>query len=431
MRDPQALREKLRGARGFFSRVTALGIKPLYYASSGGAFLFSSEVRSLLASGRLDPQLSPDSLEAYLTFGSVAEPSTLVEGVFSIPPGHCLSFSADAPPAKPSPKPYWVYSDAVLQQEGAKPKNIQGSRETVAPFAGRNRSRPPDLGRSTGHFSFERTGLHKPGGAGQPIPERSAHIHGDISRAALQRSQDFSRNGQAIQDAPSGSSPYPGTRCVAQLEDAVKSLDQPTMDGLNTYFVSRAAREAGLKVALSGLGSDEIFGGYSTFVSTPRAAFVAGLGRWISGSVPPPDCRRGRQDCLRRRGAQGCRGLAFPHGFSARVLFHAASVHSVSCAAPARPLFRIRRIFGQPRKSLARAYAGDRAAGWATRFLHRRFLFRIAVVHGEYAAARHRLRQHGQFSRGPRAISRPPPRGVRRPAAEEREIHARTFRSPC
>ncbi len=53
------------------------------------------------------------------------------------------------------------------------------------------------------------------------------------------------------------------------------------MDGLNTYFVSRAARQAGLKVALSGLGSDEIFGGYSTFVSTPRAAFVAGLGRWV------------------------------------------------------------------------------------------------------------------------------------------------------
>ena len=72
---------------------------------------------------------------------------------------------------------------------------------------------------------------------------------------------------------------------VGQLDDAVKSLDQPTMDGLNTYFVSRAARQAGLKVALSGLGSDEIFGGYSTFVTTPRAAFVARLGRWIPGPI--------------------------------------------------------------------------------------------------------------------------------------------------
>jgi asparagine synthase (glutamine-hydrolysing) len=72
---------------------------------------------------------------------------------------------------------------------------------------------------------------------------------------------------------------------VAQLDDAVNSLDQPTMDGLNTYFVSRAARQGGLKVALSGLGSDEIFGGYSTFETTPRAAFVAGIGRWTPGPL--------------------------------------------------------------------------------------------------------------------------------------------------
>ncbi len=78
-----------RHARIFLAR-DRLGIKPLYYAVAAGAFLFSSEVRSLLASGRLPPRVSPDSLEAYLTFGSVAEPCTLVERVFSIPPGHCL-----------------------------------------------------------------------------------------------------------------------------------------------------------------------------------------------------------------------------------------------------------------------------------------------------------------------------------------------------
>src|ERR1700688_374203 len=107
--------EAARRARIFLAR-DRLGIKPLYYAVAGGALLFSSEVRSLLASGQLQPRVSPDSLEAYLTFGSVVEPSTLVDGVFSVPPGHCLAFSADAPPAKPVPKPYWIYSDAVLQQ---------------------------------------------------------------------------------------------------------------------------------------------------------------------------------------------------------------------------------------------------------------------------------------------------------------------------
>src|SRR6201998_2570481 len=74
-----------RHARVFLAR-DRLGVKPLYYAAAHGAFLFSSEVRSLLASGCIEPRLSPDSLEAYLLFGSVAEPSTLVEGVFSVPP---------------------------------------------------------------------------------------------------------------------------------------------------------------------------------------------------------------------------------------------------------------------------------------------------------------------------------------------------------
>src|SRR6202166_2401488 len=126
--------EAARGARIFLAR-DRLGIKPLYYSVADSALLFSSEVRSLLASGRIQPRLSPDALEAYLTFGSVSEPSTLVEGIFSVPPGHCLSFSADAPPAKPVPKPYWIYSDAVLQRdEGPKPRNIRDAAKQLRPL---------------------------------------------------------------------------------------------------------------------------------------------------------------------------------------------------------------------------------------------------------------------------------------------------------
>jgi asparagine synthase (glutamine-hydrolysing) len=271
--------EAARRAHIFLAR-DRLGIKPLYYAVASGALLFSSEVRSLLASGRLQPRVSPDSLEAYLTFGSVAEPSTLVEGVFSVPPGHCLAISADAPPAKPLPKPYWVYSDAVLQQEGPKPKNIQEAAKLLRPLLEETvrdhliADVPLGIFLSSG---LDSTSLVALGSRFQSdlhtftvvFPEQR-FSEAKVSRETAKR---FKTRHQEILLAPD--------TLLAQLEDAVKSLDQPTMDGLNTYFVSRAARQGGLKVALSGLGSDEIFGGYSTFVTTPRAALVAGLGRWI------------------------------------------------------------------------------------------------------------------------------------------------------
>src|SRR5271165_7637353 len=67
-----------------------LGIKPLYYAQARDGFCFASEVRALLASGGIPRKLSLNALTAYLLFGSVAEPVTLVETIFSVPAGHRL-----------------------------------------------------------------------------------------------------------------------------------------------------------------------------------------------------------------------------------------------------------------------------------------------------------------------------------------------------
>src|SRR6202162_1848919 len=345
--------EAARHAHIFLAR-DRLGIKPLYYAAADGALLFSSEVRSLLASGRIQPRLSPDSLEAFLTFGSVVEPSTLVDGIFSLPPGHCLAFPADAPPAKPSPKPYWVYSDAVLQQEGPTPKTFQKAAKRLRPLLEETvcdhliADVPLGVFLSSG---LDSTTLVALGSRFQSdlrtftvvFPEQRF----SESRISRETAKRFKTQHQEVLLAPD--------TLVAQLDDAVKSLDQPTMDGLNTYFVSRAARQGGLKVALSGLGSDEVFGGYSTFASTPRAAFVAGLGRWIPAPfrrlTAAAAVRIAAGDAVRKAAAAWRSPNDFPHAYYfTRLLFTPSRVQRLLA-----PYFE------------SAEYSGDREYPWRAR----------------------------------------------------------------
>jgi asparagine synthase (glutamine-hydrolysing) len=268
-----------RGARIFLAR-DPLGIKPLYYTYADGVFLFASEVRALIASGCVASRVSPDSLEAYLLFGSVAEPSTLVEGVFSIPPGHCVTLTANAPPAQLTPKPYWNFPGTALDADGPQPDNLIDAARKLRPLleeAVRDHliaDVPLGVFLSSG---LDSTALVALASRSQSdlrtftvvFPEQR-FSEAKISR---QTARHFKTRHEEVLLTPD--------QVLAQLDDAVSALDQPTMDGLNTYFVSRAAHQAGLKVALSGLGGDELFGGYSTFRTVPRAVFAAHIGRWV------------------------------------------------------------------------------------------------------------------------------------------------------
>lgn len=270
-----------RRARIFLAR-DRLGIKPLYYACADGALYFASEVRALIATGQIAAHLAPDSLEAYLLFGSVAEPSTLVEGVFSVPPGHSLMLQADAPPTKPEPKAYWHFSDFKPDSDDARPKSLADAAKQLRPLLDETvrdhliADVPIGVFLSSG---LDSTALVALASRTQSDLRTFTVVFPEQRFSEAQISRDtakkFKTRHQEVLLTPD--------ELVAQLDDAVGSLDQPTMDGLNTYFVSRAARQAGLKVALSGLGSDEIFGGYSTFLTVPRASFVSGLGRWVPG----------------------------------------------------------------------------------------------------------------------------------------------------
>jgi len=82
------LRGRFATAPLLFLARDPLGIKPLYYTQTPECFAFASEVRALLASGVVAKQISPDAVTSYLLFGSVSEPVSMIEGVFSLPPGH-------------------------------------------------------------------------------------------------------------------------------------------------------------------------------------------------------------------------------------------------------------------------------------------------------------------------------------------------------
>src|SRR5580693_2263766 len=101
------LRKRFAIAPLLFLARDPLGIKPLYYTQTPEGFAFASEVRALLAAGMAPRQLSQDALTAYLLFGSVSEPVTLVEGVFSLPPGNALLLHLPDRRRTPRVRPWW------------------------------------------------------------------------------------------------------------------------------------------------------------------------------------------------------------------------------------------------------------------------------------------------------------------------------------
>lgn len=262
-----------------------LGIKPLYYAVADGMLWFASEVRALLASEAVPRHIEPQAVESYLLFGSVVEPMTLVKGVFSVPPGHFLTVPCDDPlPAKPVA--YWnpTATEAKSAWANGQPKDFQSAARATRPLLEEAvRSHlladvPIGVFLSSGLDSTaiaalatrERKGLHT---FTVVFPEE------EFSEAPLAREM-AARLGCEHRELL-----VSAEQMQTHLTEAVGALDQPSMDGVNTFFVSWAARQAGLKVAISGLGGDEVFGGYSTFRTAPQLSRVADLARHVPAAV--------------------------------------------------------------------------------------------------------------------------------------------------
>ena len=266
-----------------------LGIKPLYYALVDGKLLFASEVRALLASGCVPPRLAPGSVPAYLLFGSVCEPSTLVEGVASLPPGHWLTIAADRPFDAVGPVPYW---DAQRRS---------GER-TAARGAGDRTSSPIQEVRNLLKDAVVRhlvadvaVGVFLSGGIDSTaIAALASEVQSGIHTFTVAFPDvEFSEAEQARRTATRFGTEHrelmlSDREMIERFDEAIAAFDQPSMDGINTFFVSWAARQAGLKVALSGLGSDEIFGGYTSFRFHSAVANATTAGRLLPDSLRRP-----------------------------------------------------------------------------------------------------------------------------------------------
>ena len=277
-------RERHATAPILFLARDPLGIKPLYYTQTPEGFAFASEVRALLVSGAAPKKLSQDALTAYLLFGSVSEPVTLLEGVFSLPPGHGMLLHIPERRRTPRARPWWDPSRSPATRDTRKPRDFPSAVKKLrllledAVRAHLIADVPVGLFLSSGLDSGAIAALAARAQAGiqsftltfpgTPFDE------GPLTRVMANRCQtkhtEVPLNGEAV---------------LARLEEALAALDQPTMDAVNTYFVSWAARQVGLKVALSGLGGDELFAGYRTFADTPRLSRLIRIAWFVPGAL--------------------------------------------------------------------------------------------------------------------------------------------------
>lgn len=292
-----------------------LGIKPLYLgvvarAGGGRTLLFASEVRALLASGLIDRRIDPVGLAAYGWNGWVIGPRTMVRGVELLAAGTYAAVAEHAPDARVRRR-YWRLGSAEAGSDDA--RTLEEAL-TTAVAQHLVSDVPVGVFLSGGIDSSAVAALAVRAGKGRV---RTFTIGFDDP------SLDESRHASAV--ARALGTEHREVRLTEDdfrhaLPDALRSLDQPTFDGLNTYFVSRAVREAGITVAIAGTGGDELFGGYRSFRDVPWAAgwsrrlaplpmrVLHGLGESVGralarGASLPPQTRWGKlPDVLAARG---------------------------------------------------------------------------------------------------------------------------------
>lgn len=259
-----------------------LGIKPLYWADDGWTLRFASQAKALLAGGAVSRDPDPAGIVGFHLFGSVPEPFTVWRSIQSLPAGTMLTVDATGPGI-----PQRYYDVAAALSERATPSAAAGDARARVAEAVRDSVRH-HLVADVPVAVFLSAGID----SGALLGTMAGLGVRDITAVTL-GFQEF--EGLALDEAPLAAEVAAryGARHIVRTVDRAEferdlpammdAMDLPTIDGINTWFVAKAAREAGIKVALSGLGADECFGGYPSFTDVPRSVHWLRPVSWLPG----------------------------------------------------------------------------------------------------------------------------------------------------
>lgn len=292
-----------------------LGIKPLYYrAAPDGSLLFASEIQALCAAGstHVSTEIDPAAVSAYLAYLAVPAPLSLYRGIHCLRPGERLTWRE----GRTETAMYWKLGDGL---DGRRPSPCHSPEE----FSVELRAQLEDTVRA--HVLADvPVGAFLSGGLDSTL------ITALMTKLGSGRLKTFSigfaETGFSEADDAAANARYlstehhpfllTGAQVAADIERIVAALDQPTGDGVNTYYASQAAKAGGVTAALSGLGADELFGGYPSFQRAPSLARA----RQIFAALPRP--LRDSLTRLGNTGGPGWRKLAdtLRHGHSPAAL---------------------------------------------------------------------------------------------------------------
>jgi asparagine synthase (glutamine-hydrolysing) len=260
----------------------AFGIKPLYYSVATvkpHQFLFSSEIRALLASGLVARRLDGEGLASYLAYGSTQSPETLIDNVRSVMPGECLIVNSDE--RKLNVRSISITTATQRAVPSSRADAVNDLRRILEQSVRAHLISDVPLGvfLSGGMDSSALVALmsrvsEEPPKTFSVVFDERGFSEASYSRMVADKFRTEHRE-LLLQDE----------QLLALLPQAIESFDQPSMDGINTYVVSKAVKDAGITVALSGLGGDELFAGYPSFRRLLRLQSASQIARRVLQAV--------------------------------------------------------------------------------------------------------------------------------------------------